>query len=631
MRILVADQNALLLAAITATFGKHCDLVTATRRDVCIAYVEQQKFDVVVACDKMADYTGLELLSEVAALSPGTLLIFAASTERLQRLSYRLQVFGLLDTLAYPITPRKLLNALRRAREHLPSRAARKIRHVVLESEWDTGERLALVEKDLDAAIARHSSGIGEADWENGPMATGSAQTRRTRGDGADAGSLGVGGVEEFVFAPSPDDESDPVATERVAQLPATQDCYWEVSEYQGFVYESAEDTVIEVMPADVPIAHGEDPLAQVDYDAVGNDPAFDVPEPESWTEDGAANDSEFRTESTTPGGGREEGSGQTLSATLSSTGAWSVGPNLLPALENSQEGGGASSSSVEPAPQLSPASSTATAPESASIAAAATADPKAAAKRQSQPRPRAQSAPTDAQRAAFDRALARRNAERAGGKAGSSGDASRRGHKKRSAAENRSASAAKPASSMVAGPGSGESKSLTDLARMATKKRPLTITAAGKTVPKRAVFAVGSGLAAVILLGVLSFELVRPDHSAVAQQRPTQLASSQLFSPATAVLPSQGGSGAAQLVPPPASPGVPQGTAPVAQNFDPNTAPSDPPPPPAVEQPGPMEPPPRPVEEPPPPPWAGPPPTGPLPGGDESSEQAWNQPWKQQ
>ena len=61
----------------------------------------------------MKDYTGLELLSEVAAISPETLLIFAASPERLGRLSYRLQVFGLLDTLAYPITPRKILAAPR--------------------------------------------------------------------------------------------------------------------------------------------------------------------------------------------------------------------------------------------------------------------------------------------------------------------------------------------------------------------------------------------------------------------------------------------------------------------------------------------------------------------------------------
>jgi DNA-binding response OmpR family regulator len=165
MRILVADQNALLLAAITATFGRHCDVVTATRRDACMALVERQRFDVSVACDTLEDYTGLELLSEIAALSPGTLLIFAATTARLKRLGHRLDHFGLLGTLSYPLAPRKLLNALKEARRRLPPRP--KIRHVVLDSsEWDTGERLGLVEKELEArrAAERAAGGDGEVD-----------------------------------------------------------------------------------------------------------------------------------------------------------------------------------------------------------------------------------------------------------------------------------------------------------------------------------------------------------------------------------------------------------------------------------------------------------------------------------
>jgi hypothetical protein len=152
MRILVADQNSLLLTAITATFGRHCDLVTATRRDACLAQVEKHRFDVVIACDKLADYTGLELLSEVPVISPDTLLIFAADPKRLNQLGKRLAVFGLFDTLTYPLTPQKLVEVLKRARESLGRRnPPPKVRHVVLESEWDTGERLGLVEQELRA------------------------------------------------------------------------------------------------------------------------------------------------------------------------------------------------------------------------------------------------------------------------------------------------------------------------------------------------------------------------------------------------------------------------------------------------------------------------------------------------
>jgi hypothetical protein len=61
-----------------------------------MAHVEQRHFDVVVACEKLADYTGLELLSEVEATSPATLRIFAARPDSLRRLGKRLDLFGLL-------------------------------------------------------------------------------------------------------------------------------------------------------------------------------------------------------------------------------------------------------------------------------------------------------------------------------------------------------------------------------------------------------------------------------------------------------------------------------------------------------------------------------------------------------
>src|SRR5580698_359248 len=156
MRILVADQNALLLAAIAATFGRHCEIVTATRRDVCMEHVEQRHFDVVVACEKLAaNYTGLELLSEIEAVSPATLRIFAARPETLKRLGSRLDFFGLLGTLHYPIEARKLLIALKVARGKLPGRLTPpKVKHVVLENEWDTGERLALLGQEIEDAPA---------------------------------------------------------------------------------------------------------------------------------------------------------------------------------------------------------------------------------------------------------------------------------------------------------------------------------------------------------------------------------------------------------------------------------------------------------------------------------------------
>src|SRR5581483_4116310 len=132
MRILVADQNAQLLAAIASTFGRHCVVVTQTQRDACLEHLTQERFDVIVACERLRDFTGLELLSEVETLSPHTLRIFSALPERLAQLKPRLDHFDLLGTLSYPIDHGKLLLALKVARAKLGPRP--KIRHVVLES-----------------------------------------------------------------------------------------------------------------------------------------------------------------------------------------------------------------------------------------------------------------------------------------------------------------------------------------------------------------------------------------------------------------------------------------------------------------------------------------------------------------
>jgi CheY-like chemotaxis protein len=187
MRILVADQNAQMLAAIASTFGRHCEIVVATQRDACVAHFEERKFDVIVACEKLRDYTGLELLGEITALSPQTLRVFAARPETLKRLGHRLDFFGLLGTLSYPIDPRKLLLALKVARAKLaaaqPKPPKPKVRHVVLASEWDTGERLGLLERELEAAAS-----VGD----DGPSAHGDS-AEHSRGDA----EVGRGGAPE--------------------------------------------------------------------------------------------------------------------------------------------------------------------------------------------------------------------------------------------------------------------------------------------------------------------------------------------------------------------------------------------------------------------------------------------------
>jgi hypothetical protein len=115
----------------------------------------------------------------------------------------------------------------------------------------------------------------------------------------------------------------------------------------------------------------------------------------------------------------------------------------------------------------------------------------------------------------------------------------------------------------------------------------------------KRAVFFVGTGVAAALALAGLSFELLNANGSfgraqnAVADQRPlfgeaspAPLVAQREVIPSAPFEVQQAQSASASLEPAAAA------SAPQPEPVNPDTAPPDPPPPPALELPGPMEPP---------------------------------------
>ena len=681
MRILVADQNALLLAAITATFGPHCDLVTATRRDVCITQLEQHKFDVVIACDKLSDYTGLELLSEVGAISPDTLLIFAADPKRLNQLGKRLAVFGLFAVLAYPITPQKLLDILKRARQSLRTPKKPKVRHVVLESEWDTGVRLGLVEKDLQAQ-AEAAGRAGHDDWPN--------EAEVAHADpGADPGVE----ADDFVFSgppvvspvsePSPPArgenrartfEATPVASRAAPGASARSADAGEVIEYEvkpvvlalthdtgtiacddEFIFAASESVPVSAGAAAaelIEVEAGADPVPlepepSID-DFCSNDPIFDVPEPPRWAEDGAANDTAYepkpaarsyrkpgsseassstrgKQSSETPaslaygqyaaqggeakataaystGSATDTRSGPDTRSATGARGGRAAGVSASRASDNTSPSSNTNSSnnasqSNNTSPSTGTSSLQAKSSEAGKAGGKATQAPSPKARPQR--RTRTQAVPSEAQRAAFERALARRNAARDAGTTGPTNGKARQGTK--GGARSEPTIQAGSMDSLFAGAPAAQrpSKSLSELARMATHKRPLSARAPNlnkSARPKRAVYAVGSGLAAVVILAVISFELHRNSSQPEQHVAQVQATSTQLFSSRTMMLDNNQGTGVPQFGPPiqqaEATPDAPPPNMPEAQSFDPNTAPEDPPPPPAVDQPGPMEPP---------------------------------------
>jgi CheY-like chemotaxis protein len=196
-------------------------------------------------------------------------------------------------------------------------------------------------------------------------------------------------------------------------------------------------------------------------------------------------------------------------------------------------------------------------------------------------PPPRAAAVPTESQRAAFQRALARRNAAKTQEATNSRGNQP----------QIKINGAARPLDK------SSSVGSLSELARMAMAPGSMRNPRATQPRSKRAVFFVGAGLAATLAVAGLSFDLLGANGSSARSHRPAA-DERPLFGP----------SHPAPLVPQreviPSSPFEVQPAQPASESLEPAAAsPPQPEPvnpdtaspdsPPALEQPGPMEPPP--------------------------------------
>ncbi len=115
MRVLVADQESDMLEALSRTF----EIDVATSKATCIDLLRANDFDVIVAGERLADGSGLELLSSVGQRWPNVLRVLSIEPERRALLKGRLGPFKLFDTIPWPIDDEKLEAVLTRASEAL--------------------------------------------------------------------------------------------------------------------------------------------------------------------------------------------------------------------------------------------------------------------------------------------------------------------------------------------------------------------------------------------------------------------------------------------------------------------------------------------------------------------------------
>jgi DNA-binding NtrC family response regulator len=120
VKTLLADiDSAMLQHCVTRIRGRqHLAVVTSKAQALMELFRHGAAFDVVVACDRLEDGSGLALLDEVHARWPHLTRVFCIDPHRLVMVRSRLSAFRLRHTLSYPLVPAKLELLLLQLRTH---------------------------------------------------------------------------------------------------------------------------------------------------------------------------------------------------------------------------------------------------------------------------------------------------------------------------------------------------------------------------------------------------------------------------------------------------------------------------------------------------------------------------------
>lgn len=112
MRVLLVDHDPAVLAAAARALQGLIDCAQVTSKSDCLARLREGGYDIVVACERLADGSGLDLLATLGMSEPDVLRIFAADGERLKKLGGHLAPFKLFDTIGYPLESMQLRSAM---------------------------------------------------------------------------------------------------------------------------------------------------------------------------------------------------------------------------------------------------------------------------------------------------------------------------------------------------------------------------------------------------------------------------------------------------------------------------------------------------------------------------------------
>src|SRR5690349_4849581 len=112
MRVLLVDHDSEALESITRAIRGVLELDCVTSKGDALLLLRQNQYDVLIACERAIDGSGLDLLGRTTRTAVPLKRIFDAAPERLQLLGPRLAPFKVQRTINYPIDLEELWLAI---------------------------------------------------------------------------------------------------------------------------------------------------------------------------------------------------------------------------------------------------------------------------------------------------------------------------------------------------------------------------------------------------------------------------------------------------------------------------------------------------------------------------------------
>lgn len=112
MRVLLVDHDSEALETVTRAIRGVLELDCVTSKGDALLLLRQNTYDVLIACERCVDGSGLDLLGRTTRTAVPLKRIFAAAPERLQLLGPRLAPFKVQRTINYPIDLEELWLAI---------------------------------------------------------------------------------------------------------------------------------------------------------------------------------------------------------------------------------------------------------------------------------------------------------------------------------------------------------------------------------------------------------------------------------------------------------------------------------------------------------------------------------------